>query len=116
VRVLDELARLAEDTLPLDTAVLVTISAPIRLPGKTISALARKFSDFLPSDIDGVDVCSSLCGNYVRLRLVKLLLPEAHRFLGFVHNSDGDSAQLLNMAEKWLSLAARHQDVVASTS
>ena len=107
VRVLGDLTRFAERAMPTGMTVLVAISAPIRLPAKTVSALEADIDALISGGPVGQDRGGVLCGNDVTLRLVEHPSRRTHKLVGFVHNRGVDATQLLNLAEAWLRSEAR---------
>jgi hypothetical protein len=102
VRVLRDLWRFAEgSTLPRAT-VIVTLTAPIRAPAKTVIALELEIDALLRAGVGGRDRVADVWGNAVRLRLVEHALTRSHKLIGFVHNRDVDAKHLLDLAEQWL--------------
>jgi hypothetical protein len=102
VRVLGDLTRFCEAAAPAGTCVLVTITAPIRLPAKTVESLEREIDAQLAARPIRGDGALQIHGNSVRLRLVAPASPPSRKLLGFVHNPDIDATRLLDLAEAWL--------------
>jgi hypothetical protein len=102
VRVLGDLARVCEAGAPAGVCVLVTISAPIRLPAKTVAILEREIDARLTRGPIRCDDALHIHGNGVRLRLVEVASDRSRKFIGFVHNPDTDATRLLDLAEAWL--------------
>ena len=100
-RLLDHATSIAENTVPEGRVVLLTISAPIRLPATTTDALTREITALALCGAGG-EFTGTLSGNSVRLRLVEALSKPALRLVGFVHNANQDPELLLNLAEAWL--------------
>jgi len=101
-RVLGDLRSFAETRTNPDQTVLVTISAPIRFPAKTVDELTRSISALLATGNPREDRTATLHGNAVRLRLVEHPPTLVPRLIGFVHNPDSAPQVLLDMAERWL--------------
>ena len=100
----DHATSVSENAVPAGQTVLLTISAPIRLPGKTTNALTREITALALCGVGG-EFTGTLNGNRVRLRLVEASSKSAFRLVGFVHNADQDPERLLNLAEAWLNRA-----------
>ena len=100
-KLLDHVTSIAEDSVPAGQAVVLSISAPIRVPAKTTGALAREIGAVLLGGVGGSFV-GTLNGNSVQLRLVEAPSRPPLRLVGFVHNADQDPEPLLNLAEAWL--------------
>jgi hypothetical protein len=96
-------ATLAE-TIPDGMTVLVTITAPIRLPSKTAASLEHKIQSLLGRRPPGRDQKDTIHGNRVQIRLLRNALERAPKMIGFVHNPDSDSLLLLNMTRELLEL------------
>jgi hypothetical protein len=83
-------------------SVVVTISAPIRLPTTTVNELKTQITALLAAGIPRADNCALLHGNTVRMTLIEQSSNTPMRFIGFVHNPDSAPGQLLDLAEQWL--------------
>ena len=86
--------------------VLVTMTAPIRLPGKTVTALEEKMQALLEGKSPAGDKQDTIHGNRVRIRVLKGQHKDAPKMIGFVHNRDSDPLQLLDMTGELLELAS----------
>jgi hypothetical protein len=102
LRVLGDLRTFAEGAAPDGVTVLVTMTAPIRLPARTVETLREKIGALLanPATSDA----GAVHGNQVRVRLVRPSAGDHPKLLGFVHNPGRDTDQLLDLAERWLNL------------
>jgi len=100
--VLAELRSFVEGTTPETLAVLVTISAPIRLPAKTVRDLKTMITARLVAGSRKPDSSATLHGNSVRIRLLEGSAKMPTRLIGFVHNPDTAAERLLDLAEEWL--------------
>ncbi len=96
VRVLGDLAAFAEATVPEGAAVVVTITAPIRLPAKTVDEVRAWIAS-------AADRSGDIHGNQVSLRWVGNAANQRPKLAGFVHNPSTDAGRLLDLAERWLS-------------
>jgi hypothetical protein len=105
-RVLGDLRAFAGGPAPTDRTVLVTVSAPIRLPAKTVEALRVEIRALLSAGRLGEDRRAAVLGNEVRLRLVETAPGRSLRLIGFVHNPDSEPKLLLDLAEQWLRAKA----------
>jgi hypothetical protein len=94
-------AALAE-LVPDGQAVVLTATAPIRLPSRTAAALASKLRDGLAQRSAPVEVGETMHGNQVRARLVKALSRSMPKVIGFVHNPDSDPEVLLRLTQTLL--------------
>ena len=95
VRVLGDLRAFADGSVPEGSAVVVTISAPLRLPAKTVDAIKALLSP-------GGDHSDLVHGNQVSLRWVRTAAGQRPKLVGFVHNPSTNSGELLDLAERWL--------------
>jgi hypothetical protein len=101
-RVLGDLRRFAKGRAPAGTTILLALSAPIRTPAKTVTALQQEIETLLRTAIRRRDRSTVVCGNAVRLRLVERAATGARPLVGLVHNHGIDSSYLLEIAERWL--------------
>ena len=104
-RLIERLQATLGETVPDGMTVLLTITAPIRLPSKTAASLEDKIQTLLGrrSPGRGRDEKDTIHGNRVRIRLLKDKSERAPKMIGFVHNSDSDPLLLLNMTRELLS-------------
>jgi len=102
VRVLGRLRAVAETEAPDGTTFLVTISAPIRAPGKTAGALEDEIKAAVLADGPPAERTATVYGNRVRVRLIRHVRGRTPKLIGFVHNPDAAPQQLLDLAERWL--------------
>ena len=98
---LERLAMVSEAAAPEGATFILTLTAPIRLPARTIEALSGAIRAMGAEDDPG-ELTGPICGNGVRLRLIGRSQAHRPRFLGFVHNPDVDASRLLGLAEDWL--------------
>jgi hypothetical protein len=103
-RLVERLQAALGETVPDGLTVVLTITAPIRLPSKTAAALEEKIPAFLARGSPGRDAKDTIHGNRVRIRLVRDASERAPKVMGFVHNSDSDPLLLLNMTRELLEL------------
>lgn len=103
-RVIRRLQASLDETVPDGMTVLLTITAPIRLPSKTAAALEDKIRTLLGRESPGRNEKGTIHGNRVHIRLVKVKCERAPQLIGFVHNSDSDPLQLLSMTRDLLEL------------
>src|SRR5208282_6240305 len=90
-------ATLGETRQPTGMTVLLTITAPIRLPSKTAASLEDKIQTLLGRGSPGRDEKATIHGNRVQIRLLRDESERAPKIIGFVHNSGSDPLLLLNM-------------------
>jgi hypothetical protein len=103
-------------TVPDGTTVLLTITAPIRLPSKTATSLEDKIQTLLGRGLPGRDEKVTIHGNRVQIRLLRDESERAPKMIGFVHNSDSDPLLLLNMTRELLELISGEVGRRAPTS
>jgi hypothetical protein len=106
VRVLGDLRYFAEAATPHGVTILVTITAPIRLPAKTVNDLRREISALLSAGTSHEDQSATFQSNGVRMRLVEHSSERAPKLIGFVHNPDSAPKPLLDLAAHWLRAQA----------
>ena len=90
------------ESVPDGKIVIVTITAPIRLPSKTAAALVNKIRDCLTHRPEQVEAMDTIHGNQSRVRLLKGASRRASKVIGFVHNPDTDPEVLLDMTQSLL--------------
>jgi hypothetical protein len=88
------------ETVPDAMTVLLTVTAPIRLPSKTADALEVKIQTLLGRGARSSAENDTIHGNRVRTRLLRCESQQAPRLIGFVHNSDSDALLLLDMTSE----------------
>ena len=103
-RLIERLQATLGETVPDGMTVLLTITAPIRLPLKTAAALEDKIQTLLGRGSPGRDEKDTIDGNRVQIRLLRDESERAPKMIGFVHNSDSDPLLLLNMTREFLKL------------
>src|ERR1700730_781646 len=103
-RLIERLQATLRETVPDGMTVLLTITAPIRLPSKTAASLEDKIQTLLGRGSPGRDKKDTIHGNRVQIRLLRDESERAPKMIGFVHNSDSDPLLLLNMTRELLEL------------
>jgi hypothetical protein len=102
-RLIERLQATLGETVPDGMTVLLTITAPIRLPSKTAASLEDKIQTLLQRGSPGRDANNTIHGNRVQIRLLNES-QRAPKMIGFVHNPDSDPLLLLNMTRELLEL------------
>ena len=102
-RLFDNIRLAIAQKIPNNIAVLITITAPIKLPAKTEYVLIRKINDLLTSEIQNQDTVVTILQNNLRVRFVKPTSNQTIKFVGLVHNPSIDSKVLLRLATQWLT-------------
>ena len=90
------------ELVPDGQAVVLTVTAPIRLPSRTAAALESKLRGGLAQRSVPVEVGETMHGNQIRARLVKDLSRRMPKVIGFVHNPDSDPEVLLRLTQTLL--------------
>ena len=105
-RLIERLQATLGETVPDGVTVLLTITAPIRLPSKTAAALEDKLQTLLGRGSPGRDEKDTIHGNRVRIRRLRHQSERAPKMIGFVHNSDSDPRLLFDMTRELLELVS----------
>jgi hypothetical protein len=92
------------ETVPDGMTVLLTATAPIRLPSKTAATLEGRMHELLGRGAPGRDEKATIHGNRVQIRLLRRQSGRAPKLIGFVHNADSDALLLLNITCELLEL------------
>jgi hypothetical protein len=100
IRLVHELHLFASKTVPAGATVLVTVSAPIRLPAKTLDALKKRIESLLASESIRKDHKAMIQGSRVQMRIIKHSARRKQKLLAFVQNRDSNSALLLDLVEE----------------
>jgi hypothetical protein len=103
-RLIGRLQAALGESVPDGMTVLLTITAPIRLPSKTAASLEDKIQTLLGRGSPGRDQKDTIHGNRVQIRLLRDESERAPKMIGFVHNSDSDPLLLLNMTHELFEL------------
>lgn len=101
-RVLGDLRSFVDAAAPTGLTVVLTLTAPIRLPARTVDALKQQIETLL-SDGPG-ERSVAVHGNDAQVRLIRLAA--APRLVGLVHNRGAETGRLLELAERWLRAGA----------
>jgi hypothetical protein len=105
-RLIGRLQATLGETVPDGMTVLLTITAPIRLPSKTAASLEGKIQTLLGRGSPGRDEKDTIHGNRVQIRLLRDESERAPKMIGFVHNSDSDPLLLFDMTRELLELVS----------
>ncbi len=103
-RLIERLQATPGKSVPDGTTLLLTITAPIRLPSKTTASLEDRIQTLLGRGSPGQDEKHTIHGNHVQIRLLRDESERAPKMMGFVHNSGSDPLLLLNMTRDLLEL------------
>jgi len=104
-RLMNRLQAGLRDTVPEGMTVLLTLTAPIRLPSKTAAALQDRINVLIQRGEPGRDVKDTIFRNRVQVRFLREVPEQAPRMIGFVHNSDSDPPPFFQMTRQLLELA-----------
>ena len=105
IRLMECLHATLDTSVPDGMTVLLTVTAPIRLPSKTALALEEKIQTLLMRR-SGRNAKALIHGNRVRIRVLSHGSEFAPKMVGFVHNPDSDPLQLFNMTHELLEFFA----------
>lgn len=107
IRLMERLQATLGETVPDGVTVLLTVTAPIRMPSKTAAALEDRIQALLRQGPPARDERDTVYGNGVRIRFLRDKSGRAPKLIGFVHNSDSDPLLLFNMTGELLELVSR---------
>jgi hypothetical protein len=85
------------EAVPDGKTMILTITAPIRMPSKTAAVLEDKIRTCLVRGPVPAAAKDTIHGNEIKVRLVKNALRRASKVIGFVHNPESDPDVLLDM-------------------
>ncbi|WP_290809493.1 hypothetical protein [Ferrovibrio sp.] len=98
LRLFADLRAAVSDIIAPDQTVIVTVTAPVRLGGKTAAAIADRICDGLGRG----DVRTTIHGNQVRLRRIADVPKPMPRLIGFVHNAETDPGPILDLTQSFV--------------
>jgi hypothetical protein len=101
LRLISQLQSTLRDDVPEGKTILVTVSAPIVLPAKTATAIAKHVRRWL-GDPSSAECRTTINGNQICVRVVRSGSNRSANVLGFVHNAEVDTTTLLNTAQSSL--------------
>ena len=102
IRLLGDLSDFAERIVPKGETILLTITAPIKVPAKTEQEIERRIRHLLESGAPHRDRQATIFENKVRLRIFSALPTQHISLIGFVHDPDTNPELLLDLAVQWL--------------
>ena len=94
-RLIETLDTSLKERVPDGQAVVFTLTAPIRLPAKTVATIEGLVRSGLPDS----EIRKTIHGNEVRLRHIPAVRANMPKVMGFVHNPDADPGLILALAE-----------------
>lgn len=103
------------ETVPDGITMLLTITAPIRMPSKTAAALEDKIRTLLGRGSAGREEKDTINGNRVRILCLRNETTRAPKVIGFVHNPESDPLLLFNMTRELLELISAEAGRRATT-
>ena len=109
-RVVGRLQASLDDAVPDGMTVMLTITAPIRVPSKTAASLEDTIHTLLGRRSPGRDTKETIYENRVRIRLLRHGSERAPKVIGFVHNADSNPLLLLNMTCDLVELLSAEAD------
>jgi hypothetical protein len=92
-----------EGSVPEGWTVLVTITAPIRLPARTATAIEEKIRKLLATRAAPKRLRYTIHGNEIQIHLLRGGAGRTARLIGFVHNPDSDPTLLIDVARSLLA-------------
>jgi hypothetical protein len=107
LRVIDDLRQITVQSAPTNLIVLMTLTAPIKLPARTVVGIAHRLKPLFAAGATRRQLRATICGNGVRIRLIERPSKLAPALVGFVHNPDADSRRLLDLAAAWINSRSR---------
>jgi hypothetical protein len=90
-------------SVPDGRTVIVTVTAPIRLPAKTALALEEKIRKLVATRAAPARLTDTIHGNEIQVHLLKGGSARTARLIGFVHNPDSDPGILIHVARSLLA-------------
>lgn len=102
VRFLNNIRSAITKDIPDGTMMLLTITAPIKLPQKTEIEICEQISDFINTNKLQTSRKIIAFYNKIHIKIIDVSKKQTERFVGFVHNPEIDSVQLLDIATDWL--------------
>jgi hypothetical protein len=97
LRLVRRLQEALSASVPDDRTLILTITAPIRVPAKTAVALEDNIRTYLARQSAQVEAKYTIHGNQIRVRLVKGGPRRTTKVIGFVHNLDSDPDVLFDI-------------------
>lgn len=102
LRVLGRLRAALEDGVPSGLTVVVTITAPIRLPSKTAATLEESIRTLLKEPSAPGQLRETVHGNQIQVRTLRNAKTSSSKLVGFVHNRDSDPTSLFDLTGSML--------------
>jgi hypothetical protein len=109
LRLIGRLQSCLHQAVPDGKTLIVTVTAPILLPGKTAATLEDKIRGSLAHRSAGLEIKDMIHGNQVRVRLAKSFRGTS-KVIGFVHNPDSDPEVLFGVTDLLLKYIGADAD------
>jgi hypothetical protein len=93
-------------TVPEGSTILLTLTAPIRLPSRTAASIEEKITNLLKVSVPTSVATDLVHGNHIHIHLSTNQPPPSPKLIAFVHNADSHPLPLLNIAHELLTLAS----------
>jgi hypothetical protein len=136
LRLIASLQAALRESVPEGKTVILTVTAPIRLPAKTAAAVQDEVRNLLARRTARAGLKDTINGNQVQARIVSTGRVRAARVIGFVHNPESDPEVLFALThsllesigmkagkrtsrrltgERWLVIASAHGAALTET-
>jgi hypothetical protein len=102
VRLLGNVRIFVEKNMQIRGTVLLTLTAPVKIPAKTEQEIMAQIKDLFDSGVRHHNRKLTIFENEIRLQIVYASTKKTTKFIGFVHNPGSDSKLLLDLASRWL--------------
>jgi hypothetical protein len=102
LRLVRRLQEALSASVPDGNTLILTITAPIRVPSKTAAALEDNIRTYLARQSARAEAKYTIHGNRIRVRLVKGGSRRTTKVIGFVHNPDSDPDVLFDLTHSLL--------------
>jgi hypothetical protein len=116
IRLIGRLRAALHGSVPDGCAVVLTITAPIRLPSRTAMLLGDRIRGCLARQSARATVSDTIHGNWVRIRVLEHEARGASPLVGFVHHADTDPDLLLDITRSLLDGAGAQMRIAAPAS
>jgi hypothetical protein len=103
LRLVDRLRTALDTSVPHGTTVLVTVTAPIRLPSRAAAATEDRIRRLIATRAAPARRTDTIHGNEIQVHLLKGGTPRTARLIGFVHNPDSEPTILIDVARSLLA-------------
>lgn len=102
------------ETVPDHETVLVTITAPIRLPAKTAAAMTEKIQNLVATRAAPARLTARIHDNDIQAHVLEGGTARTSRLIGFVHNPDSDPTTLIEVTRSLLARVDSRQRAAGS--